>query len=64
QIRLRERGVEFRDLLLAPLEAQLGASSVRLTIGEPRATRSQEIFGTNGFSRREASVLDDRMAVQ
>ncbi|MFB3910311.1 MAG: DNA polymerase III subunit alpha [Candidatus Eisenbacteria bacterium] len=64
QIRLRERGVEIRDLLLAPLEAQLGASSVRLTIGEPRATRSQEIFGTNGFSRREASVLDDRMAVQ
>jgi DNA polymerase III subunit alpha len=44
QMRLRGRKVTACAPLLGALEKQLGRLAVRLTVGEPRGSRSQEIF--------------------
>jgi DNA polymerase-3 subunit alpha len=44
QMRLRGRGVNPQAALLDELTGALGAEAIRVTVGEPHGTRSQEIF--------------------
>ena len=44
QIRLRAHKVDPTSSLLLELEKRIGGSAIRLTVGEPVGTRSQEIF--------------------
>jgi hypothetical protein len=44
QMRLKDRRVEPTAKLLLELESRIGGSAIRLTVGEPVGTRSQEIF--------------------